>query len=90
MTIKLSQNSAIVYYEKAAIEYQKDGKIEKAINSFNQIDAILNRQDKFDKAKAFLEKALELGHSANDSGSLAIATTFITLGVTYSGENQLE
>jgi tetratricopeptide (TPR) repeat protein len=83
-------DSAIVYYEKSAIEFNKNGNTEKTINSYNQIGTILNRQDKYEKAKTYLEKALAIGLSSNTANSLAIATTYITLGVTYGAENQFE
>lgn len=83
-------DSAIVYYEKAALAFQKNGNTEKTINAYNQLGTILNRQDKYDKAKTYLEKALTIGRSVNDTTSLAIATTYITLGVSYGAENQFE
>src|SRR5688572_33462359 len=58
---KADPGSAIAYYERAAIEFTKNGNTEKAIDSYNQIGAILNRQDKYEKAKEYLEKALVLG-----------------------------
>ena len=50
---KSDPDNAIVYYEKAAIEFSKNGNTEKAIGSYNQIGALLNRQDKYDKANLF-------------------------------------
>ena len=87
---KSQPDNAIVYYEKSAIEFQKNGNTEKAINAYNQIGTLLNRQDKYDQAKSYLEKALAIGLSLDDKNSLAIATTYITLGVTYGAENQFE
>ena len=63
---KSDPDNAIVYYEKSAIEFNKNGNTEKTINSYNQIGTILNRQDKYDKAKTYLEKALAIGLSSND------------------------
>jgi len=87
---KSDASNAIVYYEKAALEFQKNGNTERAIDLYNQIGTMLNRQDKYDQAKSFLEKALAIGRAAKDPESLAIATTYITLGVTYGAEDQFD
>ena len=87
---KSKPESAVEYYEKAAVEFSKAGNNEKAIDSYNQIGAILNRQDKYAQAKAFLGKALEIGRTSNKLESLAIATTYLNLGVTYGAENNFE
>src|SRR5688572_28463052 len=81
-------DSAVTFYERAAIEFTKNRITEHVIDPYNQIGAILNRQDKYDKAKEYLEKALAFGRSLIAPESLAIATTYITLGVTYGAENQ--
>jgi tetratricopeptide (TPR) repeat protein len=80
------QDSALVYYEKASAEFQALGNIEKFINSYNQIGIILTRQDNYDKAKTYLEKALSTGLSSLDTNNLVIATTYISLGVIYNAE----
>lgn len=82
----LKPDSAIIYYEKASVEFQKLGNIEKFINAYNQIGIILTRQDKYEKAKTYLEKALSTGLSSLDTNNLVIATTYISLGVVYNAE----
>ena len=82
----MKQDSAIVYFEKASVEFQKQGNIEKFIDSYNQIGIILTRQDKYEIAKTYLEKALSTGLSNLDTNNLVIATTYISLGVIYNAE----
>ena len=79
-------DSAIVFYEKAAIESQTIGNTEQYVDCYNQIGIILTRQDKYEKAKSYLNKALSTGLSALDTNSLTIATTYISLGVVYNAE----
>ena len=54
----LRRDDAISYYEKAAVEYQTLGNTEQFINSYNQIGIILTRQDQYERAKTYLDKAL--------------------------------
>ncbi len=82
----MQQDSAIVYFEKASTEFQKQGNTEKFIDSYNQIGIILTRQDKNKQAKIYLDKALSTGLSTLDSNNLIIATTYISLGVIYNAE----
>ena len=51
----MKPDSAILYYEKAAIEFQALGNNEKFIDSYNQIGIILTRQDNYEKAKTYLD-----------------------------------
>lgn len=53
----MKQDDAINYYEKASVEFKTLGNIEQFINAYNQIGIILTRQDKYEKAKTYLEKA---------------------------------
>ena len=71
-------DSAIIFYDKAAVEFQALGNIEKCIDSYNQMGIILTRQDNYEKAKFFLEKALSTGLSNLDTNNLVIATTYIS------------
>lgn len=87
---KMLSDSAIIYYEKAALSFEKSRNSEKSINAYNQIGTLLNRQDKYEQAKSYLEKALAIGRAIKDTSSLAIATTYITLGVSYGAEDQFE
>lgn len=86
----MKQDDAIIYYEKASVEFQTLGNIEQFINSYNQIGIILTRQDKYEKAKTYLEKALSTGLSLPDPDNLAVATTYISLGVVAAAEDQFE
>src|SRR5688500_9590684 len=70
-------DSAIIYYEKAAVEFQALGNVEKFVHSYNQIGIILTRQDKYERAKSYLEKALSAGLSSLDTSNLVLATTYI-------------
>ncbi|MBK7231712.1 MAG: tetratricopeptide repeat protein [Saprospiraceae bacterium] len=79
-------DSAILYYEKASIEFQLLGKVDEFVNSYNQIGIILTRQDQYERAKNYLEKALNIGLSSLDSNLLSIATTYISLGVIFRAE----
>lgn len=79
-------DSALLFYEKAAAEYQAAGSMENLVSACNQIGIILTRQDKYDKAKTWLEKALSSGLSSLDSNHLVMATTYISLGVVYNAE----
>src|SRR5688572_9315528 len=81
-------DSAIIFYEKAAIEFQIIGNTENYVDCYNQIGIILTRQDKYEKAKSYLDKALSTGLSSLDSNNLVIATTYISLGVIYNAEEK--
>jgi len=83
-------DSALVYYEKAAFEFQKQNNIEKFIHSYNQIGIVLTRQDKYKEAKTYLDKALATGLASLDSNNLTIATTYISLGVIHNAEENYD
>ncbi|SFH24165.1 Tetratricopeptide repeat-containing protein [Pedobacter insulae] len=80
----MKTDSALIYYEKAAVQFQNLGNIEKFVDSYNQIGVILTRGDAYEKAKVYLDKALGEGLKSLDSNNLAIATTYISLGVIYN------
>lgn len=86
----MKPDSAIVYYEKASVEFTKLGNIEKLIDTYNQIGIILTRQDQYEQAKTYLNKALSAGLSTLDTNNLEIATTYISLGVIYNAEENYE
>ena len=79
-------DSAIIYYEKASLEFQASNNMEGFVNTYNQICIILTRQDQYEKAKEYLNKALSTGLSTLDSNNLITATTYISLGVVYNEE----
>ena len=49
---KLDRDNAIIYYEKASVEFQTLGNVEQFVNAYNQIGVILTRQDKYEKARS--------------------------------------
>ena len=89
---KRNQNpdSAFINYEKATVEFQKTGDSEKLVNSLNQMGIILTRQDQYEKAKVYLDKALLHGQTALDSNNLLIATTYLSLGVVHAAEGNFD
>jgi len=83
-------DSALIYYEKASVEFQKLGDLESLANVYNQMGIIRTRQDKYEPAKKYLEKALQIGHTSLDSNNLTTAVTYISLGVVYTAEEKYE
>ena len=79
-------DSALLFYEKAAIEFRTIGNIEKFVQAYTQIGVILTRQDYYEKAATYLTAALNAGLSSLDSSNLTLATTYISLGVNYSAQ----
>jgi tetratricopeptide (TPR) repeat protein len=55
---KSNPDSAIYYYEKAAIENEKIGNIEEEIDAFNQIGVLLTRQGNYDEARSMAEQGI--------------------------------
>src|SRR5688572_20426848 len=86
----LKRDDAISYYEKASVEFHAVGNTEQFINSYNQIGIILTRQDKYERAKTYLDKALSTGLSTLDPNHLAVATTYLALGVVYAAEDKFD
>ena len=86
----LKRDDAISYYEKASVEFQTLGNTEQFINSYNQIGIILTRQDKYERAKSYLDKALSTGLSTLGPNHLSVATTYLALGVVYAAENKFD
>jgi tetratricopeptide (TPR) repeat protein len=83
-------DSALLYYDRAAAAYKNSNETEKQMNAYNQAATMLNRQDKYLLAKNYLEKALAAAQSLPDPDNLVLATTYITLGVTYGAQNLFE
>jgi tetratricopeptide (TPR) repeat protein len=86
----MKPDSALVYYEKAAIEFEKSKRVEQFIDAYNQLGIILTRQDKYEKAKTYLDKALSTGLTSLDANNLTVATTYISLGVICNAEEKYE
>lgn len=83
-------DSASIYYEKAALEYETLGQYENYINAYNQRGAVLTRADEYKEATISLEKARVKGLELKDQNSLVIANTYISLGVVYAAEEEYE
>ena len=81
-------DSAIVYYEKASILYYDSGDAEKFVHACTQIGVILTRQDEYELAQTYLDKALVTGVDQLDSNNLTLATTYISLGVNYAAKEE--
>lgn len=79
-------DSAIVYYEKASVAFQELNQVEQFVSSCNQIGALLTRQDNYEEAKVYLNKALSAALSSLDTNNPVIAGTYIAFGVIYSAE----
>jgi tetratricopeptide (TPR) repeat protein len=77
-------DSAMHYYEKAANRFQAAGSTEKFVNAYNHIGRLLTRQDKYEKAKTYLNKALLAAFASLDSSHLEIANSYLHLGVIYA------
>ena len=58
--MKQDTDSALVYFEKH-LSNSKTREHRKFVDVYNQIGIILTRQDKYEKAKAYLDKALSTG-----------------------------
>lgn len=86
----LNRDAAVEYYEKAAVEFEKIGNVEKLVNSYNQLGVILTRQDKYEKARAYLDKALAVASKSLKAVEPLIATTYLSLGVVDSAENKFD
>lgn len=81
---KLKPDSAVMYYDLAAADFQLQKNTERSITAYNNIGVILTRQDKYEKAKEYLDKALYRGLSTSGINSLEVARTYISLGVVYN------
>lgn len=79
-------DSAVLYYDRAVVAFDKLGEIEPEVNALNQAGIILTRQDKYADAKQFLHKALYIGLPVLDSNNLFIASTYLALGVVHNAE----
>lgn len=87
---KAQNDSAMVYYLRAAVEYHKTVNADGEANAYTQAANILIRQNSYGTAKLYLEKALFVGQSSLDSNSLTIAGTCLSLGVLYGGLENYE
>ena len=86
----LKPDSAVIYYERAAAGFERTQNTDQLIATYNHLGIILTRQDKYQRAKEYLDKALSRGLSSTDTNSLAVARTYISLGVVYNALEQYE
>jgi tetratricopeptide (TPR) repeat protein len=84
------QDEAIGSYQKAAEEFRRLGDIAKFAYSFNQIGIILTRQDRYEQARSYLDKALAAGLASLGPDDLTVASTYLALGVVHSAEGQFD
>jgi tetratricopeptide (TPR) repeat protein len=84
------QEEAIGSYQQAADEFQRLGNAGKFVYSYNQIGVILTRQDKYEQARTYLDKALAAGLASLGPDDLTVASTYLALGVVYSAEGQFD
>jgi tetratricopeptide (TPR) repeat protein len=82
-----SPDSAIKYFKLAALEFEKEKNTASFIHANNQAGILLTRQDNYSEAKSILEKSLFAANDPSDSIQLLIATTYISLGVVFGGED---
>ncbi len=80
----LKADSALIYYDLAAADFQLQKNIDKLMTAYNNIGIILTREDKYEKAKEYLDKSLSMGLSSTDTNSLTVARAYISLGVIYN------
>lgn len=81
-------DSAIICYHLAAKKYALLKLYEKEVSSLNQSGTLLNRKDKPDEAIKDLNLALRKGTAYLGKNNLAVATTYITLGVAYNAKKE--
>ena len=79
---------AVDLYEKAAVAFKASGNTEGFVDACNQLGIILTRQDKYEKAKTYLDQALSTGLASLEPNHLLVATTYISLGVVYNAEEK--
>jgi tetratricopeptide (TPR) repeat protein len=87
---KAQPDDAIANYELAAAGFQQLGNVEKLVHSLNQIGVVLTRQDQYERARKYLDRALATGLPSLGAGSLLVANTYIALGVVYSAEGHFD
>lgn len=83
-------DSALIYYQHASIAFERSNKTEAFVDANNQAAILLTRLDQYEKARSYLEKALAAGSNSLDSNNLAIANTYISLGVISNAEGKYE
>src|SRR5689334_20243454 len=66
-------DSALFYYEKAAIQFKREKRTENLVNTYNQIGTIYTRQDQYEKALPFLKEALSIGLASLEDNHLTVA-----------------
>jgi len=83
-------DDAIAHYEQAVAAFQAPGDSGKVIHALNQMGVILTRQDQYERARMYLDRALALGLSSPGTDELLVASTYLALGVVYSAQNEFD
>lgn len=83
-------DSAIFYYRQSGKAYLKLDSIPQCVEAWNQVGAVLTRQDRYEETKQILDSALTLGLTLKKEETLALASTYICLGVIYNAEENYD
>lgn len=83
-------DSAVFYYRKSGYGYLKSDSIPACIDAWNQAGVILTRVDRYAEAREILDSALTMGMTLKGEESLALASTYICLGVIYNAEGNYD
>lgn len=86
---EMKPDSAIFYYERAITGFISIGQKQRVLDTYNQLGVVLTRQDKYEAARVYLEKAERLAPEIPAVDSLGISTTYITLGVIEAAEKNV-
>lgn len=87
---KAQPDSAIYFYQRAALFFQQSGETERLVNVYNQLGIILTRQDKYEPAKKHLEAARGLLPERPELLNLLAANVYISLGVLFAAEKNYD
>lgn len=83
-------DSAIVYFDKARLLYEGQGDWENYVRSYNQMGKYAWLNWAFDRAKLYLDKALEAGNLRLGENHPAIAENYYLSGLVYTDENDYD
>ena len=78
---------ALYYFNQAAALAVAAGNREEFVNASNHSGILLTRMDQYEEAKKYLQTALDSGLANLGNDDLLVATTYLSLGVVYSAEN---
>ncbi len=83
-------DSALIFYKKASLEFQDLASVEKLMNAYNQVGVIYTRKDEYDSSALYLKRSLAKRPFLADTNNLTLATTYISLGVMYGAQDNIE